>query len=124
VSTQEETRHLSHLLALLLRGGVVLSALLFALGLVLVAFDDQPFDLAHFAHFSAPVRGGAMALLGSGTRSDLLLHLGLLTLLLLPVARLALAAVVFAKERDRLFSAISVVVLALIALSTALGRVE
>jgi uncharacterized membrane protein len=124
MSTNEETRQLSHLLAVLLRGGVVLSALLFALGLTLLAIDDQPFDLARFAHFSGPAHVGAMALLGTGTRSDVTLHLGLLTLLLLPIARLAVAAVVFAKERDRLFSAISVVVLALVALSTALGRVE
>jgi uncharacterized membrane protein len=123
VSTEPATQALSRELALLLRGGVVLAAALFALGLLAIAIDHEPFDPARFAHFVAP-SGGSHWWPSMPHASDVLLHLGLLALLLLPIARLALAAVVFAKERDRLFSAISAIVLLLVLLSTALARVE
>ena len=114
---------LALVLALVLRGGVAISAALFALGMLLVALDHEPFDPSRFAHFVSPGRTGPPWPMLSNP-SDVLLHAGLAVLLLLPVARLAIAGVVFAKERDRLFSAISFIVLALVVLSTALARVE
>jgi uncharacterized membrane protein len=48
---------------------------------------------------------------------------GLLLLMALPVARVALSLVLFAQRRDRVFTAITAGVLGLLVLSFALGRV-
>jgi len=97
-----------HLVGWVLRGGVVLAAILLMAGLILAYANgssvSSPSSLtrATFAHT-----------LASGGPSGLLLA-GLLVLVLTPVARVALSCVSFALARDSPFVAITALVLSLL----------
>ncbi len=106
----------------LLRIGVVLSASIVAIGAVIFlarhgaeqpaysVFRGEPADLRS-------LRGiveHALDLRGAGV-----IQLGLLVLLGTPVARVALAAYAFARQRDRLYVAVTLFVLAVLLYSIA-----
>ncbi|WP_022797643.1 DUF1634 domain-containing protein [Thermus islandicus] len=108
------------LLSLVLRGGVLLSALLVLLG--------GAGEL--WAHGAAPVGAILQAAPGaqSGSpfalmleawqgRPEALVRLGLLLLLLTPVARVALAAILFLLEGDAFYALVALWVLGLLVLS-------
>ncbi len=120
-----EHDRLTRLLALLLRGGVLLAAAILGVGMLGLAWvHDHALDPAHFAQFVRPSGAGVLAEALAASWPERILHLGLLTLLLLPPARLILAAAIFVRSRDWLFAAVSVVVLGVVLLSAVLARVE
>ena len=106
----------------LLRAGVVLSAVVVAAGGALyllrhgtqfpgyAAFDGVPSDL----RTPLPILGGVLA--GSGRA---LIQLGLLLLIATPVARVVFSVAAFALERDRIYVAITLFVLAVLLWSLA-----
>jgi uncharacterized membrane protein len=101
----------------LLRVGVVLAAAVVALGGVI-------FLSRHGAEIPAyrVFRGEPAALRSAGgivaraldLRGTGIIQLGMLVLLATPVARVALAAFAFAKQRDRLYVAVTLIVLAVL----------
>ena len=106
---------LRHRVHLVLRAGVVLSGLLLAAGLALVLVGaGNPLDAAPTS-ISAAVRG---ALRGDGVS---VIAVGLLVLMATPVARVAILAAGWLLEGDRRYGAVAVAVLAILAVSVALG---
>jgi uncharacterized membrane protein len=112
-------RRLDDAVSLVLRAGVVLAALLVGAGgvLFLVRHGGEPPGYATFRgepeelrHFGGAVRA---AVSGSGRA---LIQVGLFALVATPVARVALTLVAFALQRDRLYVAITTLVLALLLL--------
>jgi uncharacterized membrane protein len=102
-----------------LRWGVILSATIIALGVVWFYFDMG-------ATGQAPVTyphslDGIVQQLGRG-QPLALVALGLLLLLLTPIVRVAISILVFALERDWLYTVITIVVLLILLVSLALGR--
>lgn len=106
---------LRHRVHLVLQAGVVASGLLLAAGLavLLLGLDDASGDIP--ASISGAVRG---ALRGDGLS---LIALGLLVLMATPIARVAILAVSWLQEGDRRYAAIAFAVLAILAVSVALG---
>jgi uncharacterized membrane protein len=101
----------------LLRGGVLLSVTIVATGGTAYLIRHHG-DIALYSHFHgessnlrtfAEIWRGTMQL-----KSDALIQLGLLVLIATPIARVALAAVGFYMERDRLYVAVSSIVLAIL----------
>jgi uncharacterized membrane protein len=116
---------LNQALSKLLRNGVVLSASVLGLGLFVLALGGRDeFDPAHYSQFDPARAAHGPPLSHAGNAGELLLNIGLLVLMLVPVARLAFSVVLFARQRDRLYTAISVLVLVIIAVSTLLSQVE
>ncbi|BCZ95683.1 hypothetical protein TthAK1_23000 (plasmid) [Thermus thermophilus] len=113
------------LLSLVLRGGVLLAALLVLIGGVgeLLAYGDRPaaallrrpLDLEAWT----PAKLLPRALAG---QPEAWIALGLWVLILTPVARVALSALLFARERDWLYTGVVLWVLALLILGL-LGRI-
>src|SRR5262245_62135519 len=108
------------LISYVLRSGVLLSAGLLILGALLYgvsalrgsapASPSFPHSLGDI--FSGLARGDPMAVLS----------LGLLVLLLTPVARVLISIFAFARERDRLYVGITTLVLLILLVSFLLGR--
>ncbi|MBK7977032.1 MAG: DUF1634 domain-containing protein [Deltaproteobacteria bacterium] len=108
----------------LLRGGLFLSATIVAIGGALYltrhgtaapvygSFLGEPAELRQVSG----ILGAALAGRGRG-----LIQLGLLLLIATPIARVAFAAVAFALERDRLYTAIAALVLAILVVSLMTG---
>ena len=111
-----------------LRIGVVSSVLLMLVGTV-ISFVRHPEYLgSRGAHErltrseAAPHRlGDVFHGLATG-RGQSIVSLGVLVLIATPVIRVALSILIFAHQRDRRFTVITAVVLALLILSFALGR--
>lgn len=111
---------LEQIIGALLRAGVILSAIVvFAGGLLyLVQHRGEPTDYRTFHEPPAELRSV------SGTvkealkpNSDGIMQLGLLLLILTPIARVVFSAVGFAMEGDRLYVGITLLVLAVLILS-------
>ncbi len=110
------------LLANVLRGGVLLSALLIAIGMLIHfvrggtppssyrTFTRSPFTLSNLP---AMVRGLATF----GGRS--VIELGLLVLIATPIVRVALSVALFARERDLTYVVVTVIVFAALLFSLA-----
>ena len=118
-------RRLETIIGRLLRAGVTLAAaVVFAGGvLYLVRSHAQKVDYHVF------VAGGENLRTYPGIvksalklNSDGLIECGLLLLIATPVARVALALVGFALERDRLYTVVSLIVLVVLALSLIRAR--
>jgi uncharacterized membrane protein len=113
-------QRLENMIGQLLRAGVLLSAATVALGgiLYLVQMHAVP------ANFRSFVAGGpdtrtVHGILQSAAqfKSEGLVQAGLVLLILTPVARVALAVVGFALERDVLYTVVSLIVLVILAFS-------
>lgn len=117
------------LISNLLRVGVSTSLALVVLGM-LVMFTRHPDWVSSSSELRSLTRqplaphsmSEVMAGLGEA-RGRALTMVGLLLLMGLPVARVALSLVLFIQRKDRAFIAITSVVLALLVLSFALGKV-
>ncbi|MCI4349234.1 MAG: DUF1634 domain-containing protein [Thermoplasmata archaeon] len=100
-----------------LRIGISLAAALLALGSLLA--------LAHGAlgaiSTPTPFSGGGFVLGSSWLDGTAFLFFGVVVLLLTPIARVLLSMVLFASIRDRTFTLITGVVLAILAASVVLG---
>jgi uncharacterized membrane protein len=111
-------------IANLLRGGIVLAAaVVLAGGLLYLArhgsstpdyrvFRGEPIDLSSVAGITKD----ALAMQGRG-----LIQLGILLLIATPVARVALSVFAFSVQRDRIYVAVTSIVLALLLYSLAIG---
>jgi uncharacterized membrane protein len=120
--TDQKMDRLEQWIGVLLRAGVVLAAAVALSGgvwHVAQASAGAP-DLRVFRGESAELRSALGVLRGIGAgHSAALIQLGLLLLIATPVARVALAAVAFAMQRDRTYVVISLIVLAVLAASLA-----
>lgn len=107
------------LMGRLLQGGVLLASAVVLLGgiLFLHAAPGARADYRHFAGEPGRLRH-PLELLHGVTHGEpaAIIQLGVLLLIATPVARVLLAAVAFALERDRLYLAISLIVLAVLLL--------
>jgi uncharacterized membrane protein len=104
----------------LLRAGVTLAAaVVFAGGVFyLVRSHAQKVSYQVFVAGEASLRSYSGIIHSAGRlNSDGLIEIGLLLLIATPVARVAIALVGFALERDRLYTVVSLIVLAILALS-------
>ncbi|HEX4032468.1 MAG TPA: DUF1634 domain-containing protein [Terracidiphilus sp.] len=115
-----DDKRLESIIGQLLRAGVLLSAAIVTVGgiLYLVRFHAVPANFHSFVVGGADIRT-VPGILRSAAQlnSEGLMQAGLVLLILTPVARVALAVVGFAMERDRLYTVVSLIVLAILAFS-------
>lgn len=111
-----------------LRGGVTLAGLLTLIGLVWFVVGlpqaGEPQSVAEVltAEFHPSSPGAILAGVAAG-RPTSLIRLGILVLVLTPAARVALTLVLFVRQGDRFFVAVTGVVLAILLLGlTGIGR--
>ena len=113
-------RRLEEIIGQLLRAGVLLAAAAVTAGGVsyLVQHHSSQVNYHTFAAGGQSVRT-LPGIVASAARLDSagLIQLGLLLLIATPVARVAIALVGFALERDRLYTVVSLIVLLVLALS-------
>lgn len=132
--TAEQDQRLEVAIALLLRIGVTAAAVLVLIGGALALHHPEaPAPNYHVFHTpggrsSAIASGTAIhsiaavfSQLRSGTGTSII-ALGLLVLVATPIARVVFAIVGFARERDMLYTVISLVVLAILVFSLVHGR--
>ncbi len=115
-----DDRRLETIIGRLLQSGVLLAAAVVASGGVLYLAQHHA-DHANYRHFVAagPSIQTLPGILQSAARLDSegLIQIGLVLLILTPVARVALAVVGFFLERDRLYTVVSLIVLLILAFS-------
>lgn len=123
--TAPRTRAVERMVGLVLRGGVLAAATVTCAGgaLFLSRHGADPVAYSVFAGEPATLRSIAGIVRGAAElRGEWIIAFGLLLLIATPIARVALLLVVFGREKDRLYVAISGVVLAVLLLG-ALGVV-
>lgn len=103
----------------ILQGGVLVSAAIIVLGVLLwAARGDAGYPPEGYPSSPAAVLAGALE-----ARPAAVIQVGLLVLLLTPVVRVAASVAVFAVQRDRVFTLMTLVVLALLMLGLLAGGV-
>jgi Predicted membrane protein len=116
------------LISNLLRGGVILSVTIVLVGIVFTFVHHPDYFSSRPAlgrlidakrNYTNSIAGVAAGL--AAHRGQAIAMLGILLLIATPVARVAVSIVIFVIERDRLYVAITSVVLLLLLLSFALG---
>jgi uncharacterized membrane protein len=121
-AAQWTDEQIDRLLGNLLRAGVVAAAAVVLVGgcVYLARHGGEPSDRRTFrgepAELRSPAGIVAAALAGE---SRAMIGVGLLLLIATPVARVAAAAYAFARERDRLYTAVALVVLGILVASLA-----
>ncbi len=115
-----DDRRLETIIGRLLQTGVLLAAAVVAAGGILYLVHNHA-DPANYRHF---VTGGpaiqtlpGMIHSAASFNSEGLIQIGLVLLILTPVARVAMAVVGFFLERDRLYTVVSLIVLLILAFS-------
>jgi uncharacterized membrane protein len=111
---------LENIIGQLLRAGVLLSAAIVTVGGIayLVQWHAAAANYHHFAARGAEIRTvSGIVRSAAHLNSEGLMQAGLLLLILTPVARVAMAIVGFALEPDRLYAAVSLIVLVILAFS-------
>jgi uncharacterized membrane protein len=112
-------RALEVVVARLLQGGVLLAATIVSAGSLVFLWRHAD-DPTHYRSFHGEPHAlrSVQAILQGALAGDAraVTQLGLLVLIATPVARVALAALGFALERDRLYTAVALLVLGLLAL--------
>jgi len=112
--TADAEHRREHLVSLVLRGGVITSGILLALGFVLYASQPMYHDIVQpAAEFYRILAWDAVAL----ADPFLYLYAGLLALMFTPVLRIVIAAWMFARSREWKYVLISSVVFAVIVAS-------
>jgi uncharacterized membrane protein len=113
-------RDLETSVAGVLRGGVILAALVIAAGgiLFLIRHGSEPRDHRTFRGEPSELRS-VTGIVGAALefRGRAIIQGGLLLLIATPVARVVLAGLGFARERDFLYATVSLIVLLFLALS-------
>jgi uncharacterized membrane protein len=112
------------LVSLVLRGGVLLAAAVTTIGgaLYLAHHGTQPVDYGPFVGVPAGVRSLHAIVEGLHTLDgEAIMAFGILLLVATPITRVALLAVTFVLERDRLYVAVSTFVLAVLLVSVITG---
>ena len=112
----------------ILRGALVASGVLLVAGLCVIATTEPDLYVSSYRALEH-ARGSSAGDASSDVlhelahqRGNALLIAGLLVLTLVPIARVAFAALVFLRARDWLFFALTTLVLALLSLGVVLGR--
>jgi len=115
------TRRTDLIISDVLRGGVLLSAAIIMLGVVLLFAHIL---LGHRAPVTYQIPRTAASVLQGVLQGDpvSVIALGLLVLLATPVVRVGVSLVTFALEGDRLYTAITALVLLILLLSFLAGR--
>jgi uncharacterized membrane protein len=129
VETRADGHPFELLISGLLRAGVLISLAILVLGLI-VSFVHHPSYLSNPPDLQRLTRPGAAfprtlpeVLAGvAALRGQALITVGLLVLLLTPVARVTVSIFAFALQRDWIFVTITAAVLGLLLLSFALGQ--
>ena len=109
--------HLRRWVARVLRGGVVLAAAFLVIGLVLWGVEGTPGENAG----SIPTTSAGLAAGIASESAFAFLFIGLLILVLTPLAREVVAFLLFTRARDRPFIAITLFVMIVLLLSVLLG---
>ena len=104
-----------------LRGGVLLSAAIIALGTALFFWRALTGRGGAGAGTFPHTLSAALAGVAAGSPAAIIV-LGLLVLLATPLLRIIVSVAIFARERDWLYVAITLLVLAILLLSFALGK--
>lgn len=124
---QHEPRWVDRAISRLLRGGVLVSMSVVVVGLLLSFVRHPHYVTSHAALGTLTAANGSypndardVATMISEGKGQGLVMLGLLLLIATPVARVAFSIVAFALEGDRLYVAITIVVLLLLLASFAL----
>ena len=116
---------LENMIGNLLRSGVLLAAAIVFIGGVLYLFHSGH-EAVHYSTFrpvDAELRSvGAIVLGAFHLQSAALIQLGVVLLIITPVARVALAMVGFWLEHDRLYTLVSAIVLAILFVSLMWGK--
>lgn len=115
----------------LLRGGVLVSLVLIAVGTI-ITFAQHPRYIAEKAELQRLITPGAnfphafgdLAVELRQLKGEAIVTLGLLVLIATPVVRVAVSIFAFIYQGDRVFTLITAAVLGLLLLSLVLGRVE
>jgi uncharacterized membrane protein len=132
--TAEQDQRLEVAIAMLLRIGVVLAAILVAIGGVM-ALRHPESALPNYRVFHPPGEaasatsantamhsiGGVFRHLRDGSGASII-ALGLLVLIATPIARVVFAVIGFAREHDVLYTVVSLIVLAILGFSLVHGR--
>lgn len=109
----------------LLRAGVIVAAVIGGVGaaLFLFAHGGDRADWHVFRGEPAELRSvrGIVTTALTG-RPDAIMQLGILALIATPIARVILSLVAFARQRDRTYVGITLIVLAVLAYSLLVGR--
>jgi uncharacterized membrane protein len=111
---------LENLIGNLLRSGVLLAAAIVFVGGVLYLSHSghEPVHYSTFQPVAAELRSvGAIVLGAMHMQNAALIQLGVVLLILTPLARVALAMVGFWLEHDRLYAVVSAIVLAILCFS-------
>ncbi len=115
-----DDHRLESLIGQLLRAGVLLAAAVVIAGGVLYLVQHHS-DHVNYRTFAAGGRElrtlSGIAQLAASLNSEGLIQIGLVLLIATPVARVAMAIVGFALERDRLYTVVSLTVLLILAFS-------
>jgi uncharacterized membrane protein len=132
--TRQEDQRMEVAMAILLRAGVIAAAVLVAIGgALMLRHPSLPVPNytvfhppgAHAASASANVAfrsiSGVLGQLRTGSAGSII-ALGLLVLVATPIARVIFAIVGFSRERDWLYTVVSLIVLAILAFSLVHGR--
>ncbi|MBS1822157.1 MAG: DUF1634 domain-containing protein [Acidobacteria bacterium] len=107
-------------MGVLLRFGVVLASTAVLAGLLFYLQDHggKPVQFHDFKAYNFDLRHGSGLFSGSPRgNAAAIIELGIILLIATPVARVVFAVVAFAMERDRLYTAISLAVLAVLVYS-------
>jgi uncharacterized membrane protein len=127
----EHVRRVEVLISNLLRVGVLFSVTLIVIGTT-VSFVRHPSYLTSPAELMRLVRPEealphSLSDIATGLRDlrgQAIVGLGLLVLIATPMMRVAISVVAFLRERDRVYTAITLVVFCLLLLSLVLGKIE
>ncbi len=125
-AAQSEARFVERLVSVVLRGGVLAAAAVTAVGgaVYLSRHAAEPVNFRVFNGEPATLRTLPGIVHGAAAfRGEWIIALGLLLLIATPVARVAVLLIAFARERDRLYVAVSALVLAVLLVSAFDGRV-
>jgi uncharacterized membrane protein len=118
--TRMDDRRLETMIGQLLRAGVLLAAAtVFAGGVLYLVQHHSDRTNYHTFVAGAPSTRSVSGILQSAAHGDseAIIEVGLLLLILTPIARVAVAMVGFLLERDRLYAVVSLIVLAILAFS-------
>jgi uncharacterized membrane protein len=127
-SPRHEPQWVDTAISRLLRGGVLVSITVVLIGLMFTFIHHPQYVTSKTALgeltdagalYPHTIRGVAIQIRAG--RGQAMVMLGLLLLIATPVTRVAFSILAFALERDRLYVAITVVVLALLFVSFAIG---
>ena len=131
--TAEQDERLEAAIAVLLRVGVIAAAVIVVIGGVLVLRHPGA-PVPNYRIFHAPGEPSSAVSAGTSIRSIIavfrhlrdgsgasIIALGLLILIATPIARVIFAVIGFARERDMLYTIISLIVLAVLAFSLVHG---